>query len=368
MLKKQFSFEHSEPLAVSDEYSFDIEDLAPTGEIAVEEESTAEQTVATVQKEDEVDNIVEEVEEADSSFAQEENAEKIDEIVQEILDEADEIVEETIEEIVEETVENVENVVEEAIEEIVEEVVEEVVEVDETESINEPTMHFDPIADVSEATNIFAPINDEDIRSEDMALPEEKQLENNAPEQIFVQEIVEEQIAIEDQITIKEIESENIEQDKEEEGPLSEESINYDEVLEGQQGTVFNNFVEDFTGDLDDVVFEAEITASHAPAKQYTIFEDWEKLMKDKQYETAEEGIIPPTKEELAYSAEIAARAANGQTDYFTPITPEAELDAVDIALMVALGGESEIDQTVGFEKIRQAVNASDVESGQINT
>ena len=371
MLKKQFSFEHSEPLAVSDEYSFDIEDLAPTGEIAVEEESAAEQTVATVQKEDEVDNIVEEeeevkiTEEADSSFVQEENAEKIDEIVQEILDEAEEIVEETIEEIVEEAVENV---VEEAIEEIVKEAVEEVVEVDETESINEPTMHFDPIADVSEATNIFAPINDEDIRSEDIALPEEKQLENNTPEQIFVQEIVEEQIAIEDQITIKEIESENTEPDKEEEGPLSEESINYDEVLEGQQGTVFNNFVEDFTGDLDDVVFEAEITASHAPAKQYTIFEDWEKLMKDKQYETAEEGIIPPTKEELAYSAEIAARAANGQTDYFTPITPEAELDAVDIALMVALGGESEIDQTVGFEKIRQAVNASDAESGRINT
>ncbi|MGM9631925.1 MAG: hypothetical protein ACI3XL_02390 [Eubacteriales bacterium] len=141
------------------------------------------------------------------------------------------------------------------------------------------------------------------------------------------------------------------------EDPISEESINYDEVLEGQQGTVFNNFVEDFTGDLDDVVFEAEITESHAPDKQYTIFEDWEQLMKDKDYATAEDGIIPPTKEELARSAEI--RKASGNTDYFNTVGT-AELDAVDIALMVALGGEDELNQTVGFEKIRQAVHDAD--------
>lgn len=148
-------------------------------------------------------------------------------------------------------------------------------------------------------------------------------------------------------------------EDAYEDEPISEESINYDEVLEGQQGTVFNNFVEDFTGDLDDVVFEAEITESRAPDKQYTIFEDWEQLMKDKQYATAEEGIIPPTQEELARSAEIA-NAARGKTDYFNSVVVDKELDAVDIALMVALGGESELNQTVGFEKIRQAVHDSE--------
>lgn len=145
------------------------------------------------------------------------------------------------------------------------------------------------------------------------------------------------------------------EKESESEEPISEESINYDEVLEGQQGTVFNKFVEDFTGELDDVVFEAEITDSHAPNKQYTIFEDWEKLMEKKDYATAEEGIIPPTPDELAYSAEIS-KAASGKTDYFKPAQTE-DLDAVDIALMVALGGEGELNKTVGFEKIRQAVH-----------
>ena len=147
------------------------------------------------------------------------------------------------------------------------------------------------------------------------------------------------------------------------EDPISEESINYDEVLEGQQGTVFNSFVEDFTGDLDDVVFEAEITESRAPDKQYTIFEDWERLMKDKNYATAEDGIIPPTPDELEHSRRIQATGAN--TDYFDPVT-SADLDAVDIALMVALGGESEIGQTVGFEKIRQAVETEDTEAQRL--
>ena len=142
----------------------------------------------------------------------------------------------------------------------------------------------------------------------------------------------------------------------EEEEPVSEESINYDEVLEGQQGTVFNQFVEDFTGDLDDVVFEAEITESRAPDKQYTIFEDWEQIIKEKDFATAEEEIIPPTEEEIEQNVDGQEKKTM-QTDYFNPIVSDNDLDAVDIALMVALGGESELNQTVGFEKIRQAVH-----------
>ena len=142
----------------------------------------------------------------------------------------------------------------------------------------------------------------------------------------------------------------------EEDEPLAEESINYDEVLEGQQGTVFNQFVEDFTGDLDDVVFEAEITESRAPDKQYTIFEDWQQIIKEKDFATAEEDIIPPTDEEFEQSEEIN-ESKKMHTDYFNPIVSDNDLDAVDIALMVALGGESELNQTVGFEKIRQAVH-----------
>ena len=141
-----------------------------------------------------------------------------------------------------------------------------------------------------------------------------------------------------------------------EEEPVAEESINYDEVLEGQQGTVFNQFVEDFTGELDDVVFEAEITESHAPDKQYTIFEDWQQIINDKDYATAEEEIVPPSNCEFDHSNEITDNK-NGKTDYFKPIVSNDDLDAVDIALMVALGGESELNETVGFEKIRQAVH-----------
>ena len=141
-----------------------------------------------------------------------------------------------------------------------------------------------------------------------------------------------------------------------EEEPVSEESINYDEILEGQQGTVFNQFVEDFTGDLDDVVFEAEITESRAPDKQYTIFEDWEQIIKKKDFATAEEEIIPPAQDEFDQNAETDEQKRM-RTDYFNPIVSDNDLDAVDIALMVALGGESELNQTVGFEKIRQAVH-----------
>ena len=140
---------------------------------------------------------------------------------------------------------------------------------------------------------------------------------------------------------------------------ISEESINYDEVLEGQQGTVFNEFVEDFTGDLDDVVFEAEITDSHAPNKQYTIFEDWEELMKSKDFATVEEDILPPDSEDFE-KVEDQNQNTKAHTDYFNPIVSSDDLDAVDIALMVALGGKSELNQTVGFEKIRQAVEETD--------
>ena len=345
MLKQQFGAAKSESTPISEDYSFDTEDFVMTGEIKVEtdEEKVEEVFIADetkveveeIQEKVEISNIepeeiedsqpesehvdIKEIFEAPAQYTQMsfeeenqlstiasdeiDNIDYVEEIVQEILDEADEVAKETVE------------------------------EMGETKGIEqnyEATMPFEPIESVSDATNVFTTA-DKEITNEE-TLSQEDNL-SNADET-------------------------PIDENGAEEGPLSEESINYDEILEGQQGTVFNNFVEDFTGDLDDVVFEAEITASQAPEKQYTIFEDWEQLMKDKQYETAEEGIIPPTKEELAYSAEIAARTASGQTDYFTAITPESELDPVDIALMAALGVDSGTDQTVGFDKIHQAVNS----------
>ena len=145
---------------------------------------------------------------------------------------------------------------------------------------------------------------------------------------------------------------------------IAEESVDYDDVLEGQQGTVFNEFVEDLSGDLEDVVFEAEITDSHAPNKQYTIFEDWENLMKSRDFDAVEEDILPPDEDDLSKSVG-APEKQKAKTDYFTPVVSNNDLDAVDIALMVALGGKSELNETVGFEKIRQAVEETQEEAAE---
>ena len=225
---------------------------------------------------------------------------RVDESVSESLENDSDEVEEAVEQV---TLETEEKIVDEIVSEIVEERIEKEVEEDFEEAVTE-----DDIPN--------------DVPAEEPSAPEEEVMNTEA-------EYIEE--------------------------PIAEQSIDYDEVLEGQQGTVFNEFVEDFSGDLEDVVFEAEITESRAPNKQYTIFEDWEKLMKDKSYSTAEDGIIPPEDVELDDGSD-ASRKASGNTDYFNPVT-SADLDAVDIALMVALGGESELNQTVGFEKIRQAVH-----------
>lgn len=318
MLKKQFSAEHTELSQSTEDYSFDTDDFVLTGEInvsAMEEEkdiAPAVEEVPTDSLEDDK-KITEEIIE-ENTYSEE--APDMDEVIDDLLEESNDIVDTTVDEIVEETIA-------ETVEEIVEESTDEV--------SDDATLAFN-VSSTEENENMTRVFN----------TPDDENSNSDVKIGVAVQE--------------------NLEN--------AEEEINYsptqtsfdsDEALEGQQGTVFNQFVEDFSSDLDDVVFEAEITESRAPDKQYTIFEDWEKLMKDKQYETAEEGIIPPTKEELELSAEIKARG-NANTDYFTPVVPQGELDEVDIALMVALGGEEELNQTVGFEKIRQAVNSVEEE------
>lgn len=254
-------------------------------------------------------------------------------------------------------------------------------EIEEESVIEEDEIEEDSIIEekelkeeIAEETVVVEKIPDEpeqtDIQSEEAVLDEidefadsveQKEAENSVENSEFAEEFEEKNDEILGE-TVKSRIDDLLDNDYvapskvDEEDPVSEESINYDEVLEGQQGTVFNQFVEDFTGDLDDVVFEAEITESRAPDKQYTIFEDWEQIIKEKNFATAEEEIIPPSKDELEQSARIN-EDQKMRTDYFNPIVSDNDLDAVDIALMVALGGESELNQTVGFEKIRQAVH-----------
>lgn len=298
MLKKHFSAENYEDVApATDDYSFDPLDEFVSDDASVEETS---EPILTEEKNEEIE---EEFEETHEEEIAEENefsftVDKIPDEPEEIADFENDVASSPIEDTAEENAEI-----------------------------------------IPEHTSVYVAQNDEEI------------LDDSEEDDIKMLDI---------EVDIHESEHDvfsngNTYSDEEEE-PISEESINYDDVLEGQQGTVFNEFVEDFTGDLDDVVFEAEITESRAPDKQYTIFEDWEQIIKDKDYSTSEEEIIQPTKEELEESAEINEQRKNN-TDYFNPIVSNNDLDAVDIALMVALGGDTELGETVGFEKIRQAVH-----------
>ena len=308
LLKEQFSAEDGGTVPTTEDYSFDAVDefmrIGKTEEIPLEIESEVEieQEVEEFVPEAEIELEVEEIapEEPEFSF-----------VVAKIPDKTSEIVLED-EEIVKPFVEDPEDFVEK---------IEEVKEIEE----NEPCEFNEQNITLSE--DVFSDYVDE----------------VEVKEQIPEKYMDEEEPVIEETLQYHE------------EEPIFEEAIDYDEVLEGQQGTVFNEFVEDFSGDLDDVVFEAEITESRAPDKQYTIFEDWEQIIKEKNFATAEEDIIPPTDEETQQHLEDSEKKMH--TDYFNPIVSDNDLDAVDIALMVALGGESELNQTVGFEKIRQAVH-----------
>lgn len=390
MLKAQYNIEGPVSFQSEDDYSFvDISDFEKTGEIAVvTDENTAEEVVEETAEESveeiaeevaEVEEVVEETtvseteseeiaieetaieeteseeivneEPADEAITDDEESEEldeVDEVIESVISETEELIDDTVQEItqtqeaeeiqlsfvIEEKSENsafedateeveqaTEEVTEEATEEVTEEVTEEIIEESDA-----PVESFE-----AEKTMIFSA----------MPAPEkEANSENEGQEEAF-----------------EKADDEKTEYTEEENYIKPADEIDYESVAQGQQGTVFNSFVEDISGDLDDVVFEAEITESQEPEKQFTIFEDWQKMMLEKQYETAEEGIIPPTKEELEYSAELAAKNAAGKTDYFPSATVDSNMDAVDIALMVALGGENELNQTVGFEKIRQAVN-----------
>lgn len=347
MLKKHFSAnEEVERFEMQEDYSFDtvdfgrVDDEIITGEIdSIEdeiEEAVNEEIAEEVLEEDVLEEDISQEELAEEVVEErEEDEELVDSIVEGPVDEQiDDLIDEAVQDAIEEEIE----------EELVEEVVQEIIE----EAIEEPGQK--EFQEVIEQEIVQESIEDEPIQEEIV----EETIEEESIQEEIVEETIEEEPVQEKLVEdiLEDATEETVEEPKE---AALENEVNYDEVFEGQQGTVFNDFVEDFSSDLDDVVFEAEITESRAPDKQYTIFEDWQKLMKDKNYETAEDGIIPPTSEELENSMEIA-RKASANTDYFSPVANTESFDAVDIALMVALGGEGELNQTVGFEKIRQAV------------
>ncbi len=331
LLKEQFSAENDATVSATEDYSFDAVDefmrVGKTEEIPVE-----------------IENETEEIEPETEEIELEE--EKIEAEVEDIEPEAEEI-EPEVEEIEPEEPEF--SFVVAKIPDKTSEIVL------EDEEIAIPT-----IEEVLDSANEFEAVEEDDSDEYAEERIDIREVFSNADfDEVEIKEQIPERYMDEEDPVEEPVEEEIIPNNDEE--PISEESIDYSEVLEGQQGTVFNEFVEDFSSDLDDVVFEAEITESRAPDKQYTIFEDWEQIIKEKNFATAEEEIIPPTAEDFEQNLEDG-ESKRMHTDYFKPIVSDNDLDAVDIALMVALGGESELNQTVGFEKIRQAVHDAEEE------
>ena len=324
LLKEQFSAENDATVSATEDYSFDAVDefmrVGKTEEIPVEIESETE----------EIEPETEEIELEE---------EKIEAEVEEIVPEAEEIEPEEPE-----------------FSFVVAKIPDKTSEIVlEDEEIAIPT-----IEEILDSANEFEAVEEDDSDEYAEERIDIREVFSNADfDEVEIKEQIPERYMDEEDPVEEPVEEEIIPNNDEE--PISEESIDYSEVLEGQQGTVFNEFVEDFSNDLDDVVFEAEITESRAPDKQYTIFEDWEQIIKEKNFATAEEDIIPPNAEEFEQHSEDG-ESQKMHTDYFKPIVSDNDLDAVDIALMVALGGESELNQTVGFEKIRQAVHDAEEE------
>lgn len=283
---------------------------------AVTDDYSFDEVKEFVADEEEMVETEEKIEE--NAMEEIEGIDEVEPILKEVLPEAYEMSEDEPED----SAENIDDILTEAIPEVYEDLVDEPVEI--VEDTYEPEALIEELEEfpkeIEEATSVF------------MAEQE-------------VDSIMDEVIYPEDEV-------------------ISEEPVDYGEVLEGQQGTVFNEFVEDLSGDLEDVVFEAEITDSHAPNKQYTIFEDWENLMKSRDFDAVEEDIIPPDDNEVYQNSEASSKQ-KVQTDYFNPVVSNDDLDAVDIALMVALGGKSELNETVGFEKIRQAVEETEEEAAE---
>lgn len=109
---------------------------------------------------------------------------------------------------------------------------------------------------------------------------------------------------------------------------------------------------------------EGNISESESTDKG-TGTEKIEKVSDEEKEYDIDYRIPEPTEEFLAIVDENERKIDN--SIYFRSNESENnELDAVDITLMMALGGQDELNKTIGFEKIRRAVNDYDEEDGKL--
>lgn len=326
LLKEHFSEEQlSKKSAAIEDYSFDSEGFVDESEL---EEETAEEFEEELEEEFE--------EESESTAADALSIEIIEEEPEEIVEEEPEIQEETEEFISNEAIidEIVEDIVEQTREDVVDEVVEDIVgekyeeELEETEEIEE-IEEAEACEDDEEFKQVlFTEILEEANEEASEKIEEESEI---APVSYAVEEtVIKEESEIEDESEPEE------EYEAFAEEQIFEEAIDEEDI--GEPIDISELERETDLGEFDTLLEESELVAQD--------IQDQEEITElaenqDEPYGIAADG-------ENSTSSEYFE---NGETE---------DLDASDIALMMALGGEDELTQTMGFEKIRQAVNEYD--------
>lgn len=304
LLKKQFSADDSSDgvgASESSDYSFDFEEFTADAEDDSEYayEIAEEGNADTAADELQISEDVEDAEDEMDAILDEITAETEREL------EADMLGEEIADEVEEE----------ETFEPETEEIADELVE----EEIFEP--ETEEITDELQAEEVFEPEIEEtadETQAEEIFKPESEE----ASDDIQDEEVVETEKAEDEAI---EVEADSSEADV-------RAAIDK-----------FNNDLSDFDALLDgDIFAEEQSELVDEQGEQLQIFENPDEFTADTE---AEESKPEPTD-----------AAAEG-SEFFTS---DEDLDAIDIALMMALGGEDELNQTIGFEKIRQVVNEYD--------
>lgn len=115
--------------------------------------------------------------------------------------------------------------------------------------------------------------------------------------------------------------------------------------------------------EVDSESFEAAFSEDSGEA--VAVMEKLERVDGDEKGYDIDYRIPEPTEEFLAIVDENERKIDN--SIYFKTDESESnELDAVDITLMMALGGQDELNKTIGFEKIRRAVNDYDEDDNKV--
>ena len=234
--------------------------------------------------------------------------------------------------------------------------------------------------------------SDEDIKNllkkhfstEDLPKNTESQEDYSFDSEDFVDEsdFLEEAEEMDEEFNKYEVIEEEIKEIAEDEVVQEElEDIVEDDIIKDEFEDIIEEIIEESEEILEDII-ENEIIKEEtedealeeeiedAVEEQKNDLSDFDDLLKENSFvsPTQEEQNFDPSSDaeelmsiesENSEKSEAAPFERSETSEYFEDDEGE-DLNAVDIALMMALGGEDELSQTMGFEKIRQVVNEYD--------